>query len=218
MYKILLALLSIFFINQLSAKDMTKSLFKSIETNDIVSFKEILLKASDLNVVDDSGKTPILIATSLNHAEMVSLLLDKGVDPNILDSRRDNAYLLAGANGNLEILKILFEKSKIPVDIKATNRYGGTALIPACEKGYVETVRYLISQRVDINHVNNLGLTCLLEVVILGDDSTKYQDIVKILLQNNADINIKDRDGKNALQIASTKGFTNIEKLLQNKS
>ena len=111
MYKILLSLLSIFFITQLFAKDMTKSLFKSIQANDMVSFKEILLKASDLNVVDDSGKTPILIATSLNNAEMVSLLLDKGVDPNILDSRRNNSYLLAGANGNLEILKYLHSTS-----------------------------------------------------------------------------------------------------------
>jgi hypothetical protein len=52
---------------------------------------------------------------------------------------------------------------------QSTNRYGGTALIPACHYGHVETVRLLLGTAIDVDHVNNLGWTALLEAVILGD-------------------------------------------------
>jgi hypothetical protein len=42
----------------------------------------------------------------------------------------------------------------------------GTALIPACHCGHVETVRELLKTKIDIGHVNNLGWTALLEAVI----------------------------------------------------
>lgn len=34
----------------------------------------------------------------------------------------------------------------------------------------------------NVNHVNSLGWTALLEAVILGGGSTRYQDVVRILL------------------------------------
>ena len=40
------------------------------------------------------------------------------------------------------------------------NRYGGNALIPACERGHVETVRLLLDRsKIDVDHINNLGWT-----------------------------------------------------------
>ena len=43
-------------------------------------------------------------------------------------------------------------------------------MIPASERGHVEVVRYLLEETdVDVDHVNNLGWTALLEAVILGD-------------------------------------------------
>lgn len=54
-------------------------------------------------------------------------------------------------------------------DLKSINRYGGTALIPAAHRGHVETVRELLKTRIDVDHVNRLGWTALLEAVMLGD-------------------------------------------------
>ena len=50
------------------------------------------------------------------------------------NSRLDSPYLLAGAEGRLEILRLTLLHG---ADLKSTNRYGGTALIPACERGHV---------------------------------------------------------------------------------
>ena len=47
----------------------------------------------------------------------------------------------------------------------STNRYGGTALIPACHHGHLENVKVLLATDIDVNHVNRLGWTALLEAV-----------------------------------------------------
>ena len=57
-------------------------------------------------------------------------------------------------------------------NLRDTNRYGGTALIPAAHHGHPETVRMLLGTDIDIDHVNRLGWTALLEAVILGDGGT----------------------------------------------
>lgn len=97
---------------------------------------------------------------------------------------------------------------------KSTNRYGGTALIPASERGYVETARTLIAAGVNVNHVNNLGWTALLEAIMLGNGTSNYQHIVALLLKAGANPNLADRDGVSPLQHARTRGYREIEKLL----
>lgn len=99
-------------------------------------------------------------------------------------------------------------------DLKSINRYGGTALIPAAERGHVETVRTLIAAGVDVNHVNNLGWTALLEAIILGNGELKYQHVVELLLKAGADPNLADKDGITPLQHARSREYREIEKRL----
>ena len=51
------------------------------------------------------------------------------------------------------------------------NRFGGTSLIPASERGHVDYVAGSSRPSIDVDHVNDLGWTALLEAVILGDGS-----------------------------------------------
>ena len=62
------------------------------------------------------------------------------------------------------------------------NRFGGLSPIPASERGHVDYVRRVVQTGIDIDHVNNLGWTALLEAVILGDGGQRHQEIVRILL------------------------------------
>jgi ankyrin repeat protein len=99
-------------------------------------------------------------------------------------------------------------------DLKSTNRYGGTALIPASERGHVETVRTLIEAGVDVDHVNNLGWTALLEAIILGNGGRQHTQIVQLLVKAGAKVNLADRDGVTPLRHARNCGFSEIEKIL----
>ncbi|MDP1717836.1 MAG: ankyrin repeat domain-containing protein, partial [Burkholderiales bacterium] len=100
-------------------------------------------------------------------------------------------------------------------DLKRTNRYGGTALIPACHYGHVETVRVLLSSGIDINHVNNLGWTALLEAVILGDGGPRHAEIVRLLIAHRADVNLADRQGVTPLAHAEQRGQRTVSELLR---
>jgi ankyrin repeat protein len=95
------------------------------------------------------------------------------------------------------------------------NRYGGNALIPACHHGHVETVRELLKTKIDVDHVNSLGWTALLETVILGDGSVRYVEITRLLLAQRANATIADRSGVTPLAHARSRGHVEIARLLE---
>jgi ankyrin repeat protein len=76
---------------------------------------------------------------------------------NAKDSIKDTRFLYAGAEGRVEILKL----TPALANLKDTNRYGDTALIPAAHHGHVEVVKVLLGTTIDKDHVNNLGWTAL---------------------------------------------------------
>ncbi len=100
-------------------------------------------------------------------------------------------------------------------DLKSTNRYGGTALIPASERGHVETVDTLIKAGIDVNHVNNLGWTALIEAIILSDGGKRHQAIVRLLIDGGARIDIADKDGVTPLEHAKARGYAEIVEMLE---
>ena len=100
-------------------------------------------------------------------------------------------------------------------DLGSTNRFGGTALIPASERGHVETVRTLIEAGVAIDHVNRLGWTALLEAIILGDGGKRHRQIVGLLIAAGANVNLADNEGVTPLRHARDRGFDEIAALLE---
>ena len=45
----------------------------------------------------------------------------------------------------------------------------------------------MVQTGINVNHVNDPGWTALLEAVVYGDGSARYQEIVRILLASGAD-------------------------------
>ena len=79
----------------------------------------------------------------------------------------------------------------------------------------METVRTLIPAGVDVDHVNRLGWTGLLEAIVLSDGGPRHQQIVQLLIEARADLNRADRDGVRPLQHARQRGQTAIVQLLE---
>lgn len=169
-------------------------------------------QGADLDGTDTKGRTALMAATHGNHPETVKALLDVGADVNLRDDRKDNPFLYAGAQGLMDILKLAIEAGADPT---ITNRYGGTALIPASERGHVEIVQTLLTQTdVNVNHVNNLGWTALMEAIVLSDGGPRHQRIIQLLIDHGADVQIPDRDGITPLEHARKRRFTEIEHIL----
>jgi len=127
---------------------------------------------------------------------------------------KDNPFLYAGAEGLLPILKLTIDAQ---ADTKLTNRFGGTALIPAADRGHVEIVKELLTKTdIDVNYVNNLGWTALLEAIVLGEGGASHTEIVRLLVQHGADVTIADKNGVTPLNHARQKGFAQVVKILEN--
>jgi len=154
-----------------------------------------------------------MVATLGHRTDAVQALVDAGADVDLRDNRLDNVFLYAGAEGLLDILRIANEAGADPA---LTNRYGGIAIIPACERGHVEVVRYLLEESdVDVDHVNRLGWTALLEAIILSDGGAAHREIVRMLLEAGADPDLADGDGVTPLAHARSRGFDEIVALLE---
>uniref|UniRef100_UPI003F4BB1B6 ankyrin repeat domain-containing protein n=1 Tax=Brachyspira catarrhinii TaxID=2528966 RepID=UPI003F4BB1B6 len=202
----------IFYISTILLADTKNDFFSAVHSGDIKSVKEYIEMGINVNLQDERKRTPLMIATYKNDVKMVKLLVDNDANVNIQDAKLNSPFLYAGANGMLDIVKLTYKKA----DTKnVLNIFGGNALIPACEKGHLGTVKFLLENTdIDVNHINHLSFTALLEVTILGNDNLNYVEIVKLLLEHGADKTIKDKNGHDALYYAKARNLKNIEKLL----
>ncbi|WP_249716478.1 ankyrin repeat domain-containing protein [Paenibacillus sp. J31TS4] len=191
---------------------MNQDLISSAEKGNTDDVLKLLQDGADIDATDERGRTAVMAATYNNQADTVKALIEKGADINIRDHSLNNVLLYAGAEGFLEIVKLAIDAG---ADTKLTNRFGGTALIPASERGHVEVVQELLSRSdIDVNHINNLHWTALLEAVILGNGGEKHQRIVQLLVDHGADVKIGDGDGITPLMHAQQKGYQEIADIL----
>ncbi|CAN7686532.1 ankyrin repeat domain-containing protein [Bosea sp. LjRoot237] len=178
---------------------------------DLPAVNRLIATGADLEARDGQRQTPLLLAVAGNHVAAAKALLAAGASPNAQSANQDTPWLLAGASGRTEIIAAMLP---LKPDLSLRNRYGGNALIPACERAHVETVKLLLTSGIDVNHVNNLGWTCLLEIVILGDGGPRHREVARLVLDAGANPNLADRDGVSPLQHARKRGQNEVAKLI----
>ena len=143
----------------------------AVKNRDYQYLNEALSSGQTPDVIGSDWKSALLIATERRDPAMVQWLLEHGAGIDFYDPAYkiidQTAFLFAGANGFNDILEILILHKP---NVSIRNGYGGNALIPASEKGHVDTVKLLLEKtEVAVNFVNHHGWTALLEAVIFGD-------------------------------------------------
>lgn len=179
------------------------NLFKAVSNGDIATVSELVktLDTSKLSdIVNANGQTPLMVAVLSNNLALATILLEVGFDPSQKDITMLPPFIGAASNGFDQILEVLISAKPDPTQY---NRFGGTALLPSSEKGYLKAVQISIDYGVPVNHQNRLGWSALLEVAILGDGGYLYQDITRELVNHGANIHDKDFEGISSLEYAS---------------
>jgi ankyrin repeat protein len=187
------------------------ALLRAAAAGDLATVQRLVNAGTELEARDAQGRTALLLAVDGNHVGVATALLNAGASPNTQAANRDTPWLLAGARGRTEILAAMLTAGP---DLAIRNRFGGNALIPACERAHVDTVKLLLTTRIDVNHVNDLGWTCLLEIVILGDGGPRHQEVARLVLAAGADPNIGDRDGVRPLTHARRRGQRAVAEII----
>jgi len=200
-----------FVLLQASAADL--DLIRAAEAGDGPRVRALLKEGAKVDAADATGRTALLAATQQNRIEAARLLIAAGADVNQQDQQKDSPFLYAGAAGYLDVLKLAWEAG---ANTRITNRFGGVALIPACARGHVETVEFLLTKTdINVNHVNNLGWTALLEAVILSDGGPRHQRVVELLIRHGANLQLADKEGVTPLAHARKRGLHEIAAMLE---
>jgi ankyrin repeat protein len=129
------------------------------------------------------------------------------------DNTLQSAYLISTSEGYTELL---IKTLKAGADVHCTDSYNGTGLIRAADRGHVEVIRELLKTDIRVNHINRLGWTALLEAIILGDGGKRHSEVVRLLVNSGADVNLPDKDGVSPLAHAKAKKSFDIIKTLEN--
>ena len=195
-----------------ASDDLGARLLRAAAAGDLAETLRLIGGGAPVDARDAQRRTPLLLAVDANHVDLARALLDAGASVDAQASNLDTPWLLAGARGRVAIIAMMLAKRP---DLSIRNRFGGNALIPACERAHVEAVPLLPQAGLDVNHVNNLGWTCLLEIVILGDGGPRHQEVARLVLAAGVDPNLADKDGVTPLAHARCRGQREVARLIE---
>ena len=165
---------------------------------DVISF--ILSRGASANTRDIMGIHPLTQAIHLNNLDIVKILVKYGTD---ITSPELFPVYEALRVGNIDMIKYLIENG---ANVHSPDK-NTTTLIYASKKGLKEVIKLLIENGEDVNKQDIYGNTALIQAV-------KHYSILKILLEENADPNIKNNEGKTAFWFACMMGRKKTANLL----
>jgi ankyrin repeat protein len=149
-------------------------------------------------------------------AEVASMLLQAGADPNAADpnqsSSRSTPLHYAVSAGNVQTVKTLLAAH---ADINARDGAAKTPLYMAAFGGRVEVVRVLLAAGADPNllcadYVQADDWSALMVAIYM-----QKPEAVQALVSGGADVNLKSRRGKTAVQLAKDMKRSDIASILK---
>jgi ankyrin repeat protein len=182
-------------------------------TGDVAAIEQLVADGEMPNVQDSRSRTPLMVAAFRRQQAAAQALLRLGANPNARDADGYDILAIAAINNDAEMLKTALAAGANARAV--TGRDGGSALLTAAQLGFVDIVRALIEAKADIDHVNGRGWTALITAVVLGNGSKQHIDIVEALVAARADADVKDRQGKNAIDYARARGYSDMVRILE---
>jgi len=101
-----------------------------------------------INIREDMGYTPLHTAAAEGNADIVKLLIQKGLHPGLADWFSNTPLHLASGRGHTEVVGILLARGANP---HVKNNQSDLSLHLAADGGHLETARILIEAGSDIN-------------------------------------------------------------------
>lgn len=149
--------------------------FDAARAGDQTGLEKALNGSFDINAKDADGLTLLMLAATNGHAELVSNLIERGVDIGaICEEQNDfDAMIMACAQGHVAVALQLLDHG---VDVNkryapgsSRGRVGNqTALSIAANRGHIDICRLLIKRGADMEIVADSGYTALMWALVNG--------------------------------------------------
>lgn len=207
-----------------------------------IEIVDILLKSgADVDFEFKNKRTALIFAAENGHKKIVKMLLEAGANLEQKIKNGCNALILSVKNGHKEVVELLLEEG---IDINSTNNRGVTALMVAIKKGNREIADLLsknenyLGNSTELILASSYGYFSIVENLlsksevinsVLKDNFKEealtyalfnsHLKIVNLLLENGADINLFDAEGKTILdKVLDRKRIDLASFLIENKA
>lgn len=180
----------------------------------------------------------LMDAAKMNRADVVKLLLDLGMSPNIADPGEGNQHALhvAAYSDSVAVAELLIQRGA-EVDFRESN-YSGTALDFAVYGERWQAIELLSRHSKDVWALTFLGrverLRDLLTVnpklaqtvspdgetplMYLPDDESAAVEIARLFLDHGADLSVRNKQGKSAADLARKRHLDEAASILEKAS
>ncbi len=202
---------------------LNNSLLYAIHDGDKNKVTKLLLNPDktqrpDINFINQDGYSPLIYAIVKQNLKIIELLLKQGADTELKAKNGYTAFHYAAESSakNEEIFKILL---KYNANIEARTNHGYTPLLLAVIQNTfyyansIYTPKALINLGADKNAVNNEGKTALHLAI-----EVRSEPLVHYFIEQQADIEEKDKNGITPLLAAANKGWSEIIPFLIEKN
>jgi len=198
-------------VNQKDADGNTPFL-NAASRNQLEMVKLLSQDVTDFNIANEKGQTALMLAVENNGPEVVDYLLDQGADPLMTDKDGNSMAYYWTASFNSEKTDA-FDKKRMLLKEKGlmfnkVQAGDNTLYHLAAKKNDLALAKQLESFDIDINAVNNEGLTALHLAAMKAED----HKLMKYLISQGADVKIKTSFDETVYDLA------NENELLQKQS
>jgi len=168
------------------------------------SVKWLLNKNINTEIQNLENETAVFYALHSDNLDLVTLLIEFGTNVNHLNIHHRSLIQEAVISSNNSLVSYLILQS---TNHSNEDIYGNNLVFDAISNGRKEIITLVASlEEVDINHINHNGNTVLQQEVVLRNNNLAIE-----LMQLGADPTISDKNGKNFLFYAISKGYKNVQ-------
>ncbi len=187
------------------------ALMMASKTGNIVAIRVLLEKNAQINLKDNKGMTSLIFASCNGHTEAVRMLLEHGALVDLPEeTSHQTALLSASLTNQIETVQLLLDHG---AQVNWKDKNGRTALIIVAQHNKSENVADLYiaasAEKSLEGDLHKLGITVQGYDDKWTSQSLGSSELLKLLLDHGAEVDLQDSDGSSALMVAS--GARNIE-------
>jgi len=181
--------------------DQITDFTKAAKFDDVSEVQSLIKAGVSPNALDPRGNPMLIVAIRDKSIKVTDLLLSNPVtNVNLTNKSGENALMLAAFDGELALVKNLVLEKKA-----AVNKPGWAPIHYAATNGHLDITKFLVANGAQVNSLSPSETTPLMMSIGSGNDQ-----LIKYLLDNGADLRLRNHEGYTAIDVAQLFGKDDI--------